>query len=1338
MRGIIVGSLVVWLVAPLVALTACGDNGGSDAPEVSGASLTTDEDVPIGHTIDARDPGGAALALQAETPKHGTVAVEGLRITYTPSANYNGDDSFAVTVDNGKSTATAQVEVRVNPVNDAPVAMADSFTTPEDMAITRPQAALVANDTDVDNDPLTVMSVGTGTNGTVTQSASDVTFTPAANFNGMASFQYTVTDGKATSTTTVTIAVTTDNDAPVAGNDTATTQEDTPVGVTAATLLMNDTDPEGLPLMVTAVSGATNGTVSLAGGVATFTPAANFNGAASFQYTVSDGTATAAGTVAVTVTAVNDAPVAVDDAATTAEDTLLTIAAATLVANDTDVDGDTLTVTAVGNAANGTVALAGGNVTFTPAANFSGTATFEYTVSDGTATDTGAVAVTVTPVNDAPVAVDDTTSTAEDTPLTVAVATLLANDTDAEGNTLAVTAVGNATNGAVVLVGGNVTFTPAANFSGAATFEYTVSDGTATDTGAVAVTVTPVNDAPVAVDDTASTAEDTPRTIAAATLVANDTDADGDTLAVTAVGNATNGAVALAGGNVTFTPAANFSGTATFEYTVSDGTATDTGAVTVTVTPVNDAPVAVDDTVVAIEDTPRVIAAATLVVNDTDADGDTLTVTAVGNATNGTVALAGGNVTFTPALNYIGPATFEYTVSDGTASDIGLVNVNVTSSNDAPVAVDDSATTPEDQPIQLTSAALVANDIDADGDPLTVTAVSGATNGTVVLAGGIATFTPAANFSGTAGFTYTVSDGFATDTGAVTITVTPVNDAPVATDDTATTDEDTPLVIAAATLLANDTDVEGDTLTVTAVSNATNGAAVLAGGNVTFTPNANFSGTASFSYTVSDGTAIDTGVVTITVTAVNDAPVAADDTGTTGVNAPLILTHAVLLGNDTDVDGPALAITAVQNAVNGAVVLGATTVTFTPSSAFVGTASFDYVVSDGTATDVGTVTITVTAGCGDGVVNAPEACDDGNTVETDGCTSQCVLGALCDTTALPGADRFAVDPATGHCYASFDDDQTTFAAAQAACVGVGGYLVTIGSAAEQALAHSVQNTAQNPWIGASEDGNTTDAVFDWVTDEPFTFTSFAAGQPDDDSGLGGGGDCLHMVDAAGAWNDTNCNITTFVVGHICEAEPAPCGDSVVQPSEGEECDDGNSTAGDGCSATCKKENIVVFSFATAAGNEVTFPADSLAPGLATIPVMSRGAGLTPSPAAGAFSSSGFTLNTTLDPTDFYAFTVTPAVGAMVSMFGITLDERRSGTGIRNWSVRSSLDSFAADISVFTVPNDTNPRTQQIPLGTAFRNLTAPVEFRFYGYASGASTGTWRLDNVKVNGLTVGP
>ena len=177
--------------------------------------------------------------------------------------------------------------------------------------------------------------------------------------------------------------------------------------------------------------------------------------------------------------------------------------------------------------------------------------------------------------------------------------------------------------------------------------------------------------------------------------------------------------------------------------------------------------------------------------------------------------------------------------------------------------------------------------------------------------------------------------------------------------------------------------------------------------------------------------------------------------------------------------------------------------------------------------------------CPDGNPDPGEQCDDGNLTETDGCTSQCKKGVVCNSIVLPGGDRFAVDPSSGHCYVSFDDDLTTFASAELSCEAAGplvyeGYLATITSGAEDSVVLSVQNTAQNPWIGAIDDANDTDAIFAWVTGEPFGYSDFAPGEPDDDVALGGLGECLHIANPVGEWNDTNCDFVGFVAGRICE------------------------------------------------------------------------------------------------------------------------------------------------------------------------------------------------------------
>ncbi len=329
-----------------------------------------------------------------------------------------------------------------------------------------------------------------------------------------------------------------------------------------------------------------------------------------------------------------------------------------MLSNDSDVEGDTLTVTAASvPAAQGTVSVnADGTLHFTPAANFTGTATISYTISDGNGgTATAQVTVTVTPVNDAPVAVDDAATTPEDTAKTIAV---LTNDTDTESSPLTVvSATVPAAEGTVTInADGTLLFTPALNFNGVATIAYTITDGEGGNASAVAVvTVTPVNDAPTAVNDLAFTPENTPKTIA---VLANDSDLDGDTLTVTAATvPAAQGAVTInADGTLSFTPATFYNGFATINYTISDGNGgTAAAVVTVNIDAVNDAPVAVNDAATTPEDTAVTI---NVLGNDSDPDGNPLTVaTATVPAAQGTVTInADGTLRFTPATNFNGLA----------------------------------------------------------------------------------------------------------------------------------------------------------------------------------------------------------------------------------------------------------------------------------------------------------------------------------------------------------------------------------------------------------------------------------------------------------------------------------------------------------------------------------------------------------------------------------------------------------------------------------------------------------------------------------------------------------
>src|SRR6185369_9445067 len=357
-------------------------------------------------------------------PAHGTLTPNSDgSFSYTPEADYNGADSFTYQASDGQTNSeTATVTINVGPLNDAPVAADDSFVTPEDTTLTVSVPGVLANDTDSDGDTLNVILVSQPSHGTLTfNSSGSFSYTPATNYNGSDSFTYQASDGQTTSATaTVTILVDPPvNDAPVAADDSYTTAEDTTLNVAAPGVLGNDIDVDGDVLSPVLVSGPGHGTLTLnSDGSFSYIPAANYNGPDSFTYQASDGqTNSETATVTLTIGSVNDAPVAVDDSYTTAEDTTLTVGAPGVLANDSDVDGDALSATLVISPAHGTLAFnSDGSFTYTPAANYNGPDSFTYQLNDGQA-DSGVATVnlTITGVNDVPVAADDSYTTPEDT-----------------------------------------------------------------------------------------------------------------------------------------------------------------------------------------------------------------------------------------------------------------------------------------------------------------------------------------------------------------------------------------------------------------------------------------------------------------------------------------------------------------------------------------------------------------------------------------------------------------------------------------------------------------------------------------------------------------------------------------------------------------------------------------------------------------------------------------------------------------------------------------------------------------------------------------------------------
>jgi VCBS repeat-containing protein len=789
--------------------------------------------------------------------------------------------------------------------NSPPGAVGDIATTDEDTVKT---VDVLANDTDVDGDPLTVVSVGTtSTKGKVTlgTGGANVSFDPRGSFDQLAagqeakdSFLYTIDDGHGhTASATVAVTVTGVDDPPKAVNDSKALTEDGPA--TAIDVLANDTDVDGGGAKtVQAVTQPAHGTVLITGGGAglTYQPAANYcnnppgSELDTFTYTLNGGSI---GAVSAKVECVDDLPAAVDDSPTVIEDSGAN--AVPVLANDTDIDGGPKSIASVTQPANGTVVITGGGagLTYAPNAGYCnappGTTpdTFTYTLNGGS---TATVSTTVECVDDPPTAVNDSKTVTEDDPATAV--NVLANDTDTDGGPKAVASVTQPANGTVVITGGGtgLTYAPNANYCNSPpgttpdTFEYTLTPGGSKAT--VSVTVTCVDDPPTAVNDSKTVTEDDPAT--AVNVLANDTDIDGGPKSITSVTQPANGTVVITGGGtgLTYAPNANYCneppGTTldTFTYTLTPGGSTAT--VSVKVTCVDDNPVAVNDSATVAEDSGA--GAVNVLANDTDTDGGPKAVASVTQPANGTVVITGGGtgLTYAPNANYCNappgttPDTFTYTLNGGST---GTVSVTVTCVDDNPVAVNDSATVSEDS--GAGAVPVLANDTDVDGGPKSIASVTQPANGTVVITGGGTglTYAPNANYCneppGTTPdtFTYTLTPGSSTATVSVKVTCVP--DPATAVNDSATVVEDSGAN--AINVSANDTDPDSAGKSITSVTQPANGTVVITGGGtgLTYAPNANYCneppGTTpdTFEYTIEGGSKA---TVSVTVTCVNDPP----------------------------------------------------------------------------------------------------------------------------------------------------------------------------------------------------------------------------------------------------------------------------------------------------------------------------------------------------------------------------------------------------------------------------------------------------------------------------------
>ena len=946
---------------------------------------------------DTDGDGDDLTAEIVELPRWGSLALgQDGGFTFEPVADSTGRVTFRYAATDGALRDTATVTLVVGGINDAPIASDAALTGIEDQTLTLDAPGLLALARDVDGDDLTASLVGDSPPwGSVTVGSDGrVEIVPVADLNGSGySFRFAVTDGVLSDTATASVTFEARADTPLARVDAYATEED--VALTVAIedgVLANDSDGDGDALTAAIVSQPVWGEVVLGeNGGFTFKPAADSSGTITFAYSASDGALLDTAAVTLTIAPLADAPIARADTVTALQAVLLDVPAPGVLANDTDAEGDALTVQLVTDAANGSLDLRpDGSFTYTADARFAGEDRFAYRATGGALTSDPVEVVIQVAVNQdlLVTALGDAFATGEDTTLTIAAPGVLANDQDGNGDALAATLVTapDSLSGTLTLAqNGGFVFVPTRDFFGTASFVYRASDPSGvSDTATVTLTVRPADDAPRAVPDTLETAEDTPLTLAAPGVLVNDSDPEGSPLTARLARAARFGSATVEDdGSVRYVPLADFAGVDTFAYVASDGAlSSDTTLVVVAVGARPDAPTAQSVAFTVAEDDTLDAAAPGVLANASDADGDALTAVIVSTPRSGSLDLQpDGSFRYVPLTDFAGADTFAFRVRDVDSlfSSPTTATITVTPVADAPVAADALYRLAEDDILTLPAPGVLAGAADADGDPLTAILVALPTRGVATLAlDGALVYTPAADFSGIDSLRYAASDGALADTATVRFEVIGSGDAPVAADDAFDGTEDEVMTFTAAGgVLANDADADGEALTAAVIELPRWGELNLSSnGGFAFTPARDSSGVVTFRYAASDGALADTATVTLTIAPVNDAPASAADRYQVAEDVELVVALVDgVLANDRDADGDALTATVVDSTRWGSVNLSSNGgFTFTPARDSSGVVTFRYAASDGALADTATVRIEV-LGSGDAPVAADDAFD---------------------------------------------------------------------------------------------------------------------------------------------------------------------------------------------------------------------------------------------------------------------------------------------------------------------------------------------------------------------------
>ncbi|WP_462182869.1 Ig-like domain-containing protein [Pseudoalteromonas maricaloris] len=910
-------------------------------PELSGEPVTTvdeDSEFDFTPTLKDTDEGDTHTFTINTTPIWAEFDPTTGRLFGTPKNEHVGETTgIIITVNDGTDeTSLDSFDLKVININDAPTGENVTLNVKEGETLeANATDGLMENgkDDDASNDPdekLIVLAGSEPKYGTLTLNQDgSYKYVHDGSENHQDSFTFYYQDNaKAESEKySATIKVEAVEDAPIVADDVIEVTEDTPSE--KVDLLANDSDPENNmnKSSMTVVTHPAKGNLTVLNGTVIYTPKQNMNGDDSFTYTVKDTALSVSkeATVQVNITAVNDVPKAADFVFDIDEDTAsdaLAIRAKATDVEDTNPQGD-IRITQAPSKGKVSINQEAGTLVYTPNENENKEDRFKYVIADndGAQSNEAEVSVNIGAINDRPKANNDKTSTKEDEAVTLAV---LSNDSDVEDESLSPARVTLQDEGdyelATVAVGdeGVLTITPKQDKNGLLTFTYTVADSEdlRSEPATVEVTITPVNDAPVAKDNpTQQLSEDGSLEI---NVLGNDFDVDSELkpTSVTVVQQPENGtAKVTAQGAILYTPNENYFGDDELTYTVEDaeGLVSNQAKVTITIESVNDAPV--------ISGTPSQSVnedqAYRFIPVASDVDKDALTFSIENQPSWASFDDTTGALTGTPTEGQDGNyAGIVISVTDGkTTTSLDAFNIIVNAVNDAPVISGTPAlNVKQDEPYRFAPSAS-----DIDSESLTFTITNKPSWAEFSTDSGLLSGTPTRDDIGTyRGIVVSVSDGLLSDSLATfTLEVLAVNAAPIANNMQQTVKED-----GTTSFVANVSDIDGDTITVEVQSQPQHGQLSVQGKVFNYTPLPQFNGTDTFTYVVNDGTLTSTiATVTMTVTAVNDLPIAIDDSFSfTATNSGRYTLP--VLENDTDADGDALRIVGAKSSYGSVVIEG--------------------------------------------------------------------------------------------------------------------------------------------------------------------------------------------------------------------------------------------------------------------------------------------------------------------------------------------------------------------------------------------------------------------------------